>query len=279
MKRTVLATLLLTSFAFAQSTAAAAQGTAAPAQSSGAPKPADPTAQKARTLLNNMIKALGGDAYLNFTTMTQEGRTYSFYKGEPNSTGTLFWRFFRYPDKDRTEFTKKRDVIYVHNGNKGYEITFKGTAAEEKEVTEDYLRRRNHSIETVTREWLKDPGTIVLYLGTAVIDQKLTEQISIVNAKNDEVTISLDPNTFLPAARTFTFRDKEKYKVEDIEIYANYKNVQGIMTPHTFARRRDGLMVNQRFINTTTYNSPLADSLFDARETYNPFQRSGRREE
>ena len=35
----------------------------------------------------------------------------------------------QYPDKERRELTKQRDVIYIYDGDKGYEKTFKGTAA------------------------------------------------------------------------------------------------------------------------------------------------------
>lgn len=267
MKKLIAVALLVASTCFAQN---AAPGTAqAPAKA-----PADPSAQKARTLLDNMIKALGGQAYLSYSTMTQDGRTYSFYQGEPNSTGTLFWRFWQYPDKDRVELTKQRDVVYIHTGDKGYEVTYKGTASEEREQLDDYLRRRDHSMEMVTRSWLKDPATIVLYVGTGVANQQIVEKISIVNSKNDEVTIAIDPHTSLPVQKTFTFRDKDKYKVEDVEVYANYKPVQGIMTPHTYSRQRDGLMVNQRFFNTVQYNVPLQASMFEANTTYDPFMRS-----
>jgi len=79
--------------------------------------------RKARAVLNQTIQALGGQAYLNLQDISQEGRTYSFYHGRPNSLGIVFWRFYKFPDKDRIELTKKRDVIYVYNGDKGYEIT------------------------------------------------------------------------------------------------------------------------------------------------------------
>jgi len=36
----------------------------------------------------------------------QEGRTYSFFQGRPNSAGNPFWRFWKFPDKDRLELTK-----------------------------------------------------------------------------------------------------------------------------------------------------------------------------
>ncbi len=78
-------------------------------------------ARKAKAVLDQTIQALGGSAYLNIQDITQEGRTYSFYHGRPNSLGIVFWRFYKFPDKDRIELTKQRDVIYVYNGDKGYE--------------------------------------------------------------------------------------------------------------------------------------------------------------
>src|SRR6478672_3561538 len=100
-------------------------------------------ARKARAVLDRTIQALGGSAYLNIQDITQEGRTYSFYHGRPNSLGILFWRFYKFPDKDRIELTKKRDVIYVYNGDKGYEITYKGTRPGDAKDLTDYFRRRH----------------------------------------------------------------------------------------------------------------------------------------
>jgi len=72
---------------------------------------------KAKTVLDQAIQALGGDAYLNIQEISQQGRTYSFHHGETTSTGILFWRFVKFPDKERIEVTKQRDVAYVYNGD------------------------------------------------------------------------------------------------------------------------------------------------------------------
>src|ERR1700730_1621798 len=95
---------------------------------------------KAKGVLDQAIQALGGQAYLNIQDISQEGRTYSFYHGRPNSLGIVVWGFYKYPDKDRIELTKKRDVIYVYNADKGYEITYKDTRPEDPKDLADYLR-------------------------------------------------------------------------------------------------------------------------------------------
>ena len=67
------------------------------AQTSAATPQGDPVAQenavKAKTLVNQAIQALGGQAYLDVKTMSQQGRTYSFHRGEATNAGVLFWRF------------------------------------------------------------------------------------------------------------------------------------------------------------------------------------------
>src|SRR5205823_9810238 len=77
---------------------------------------ADPGAVKAKQLIDQMIQTLGGDAYLHFTDVTQEGRTNGFYHGTPTGGTAPFWRFYKFPDKERIELTKQRDWIVIHNG-------------------------------------------------------------------------------------------------------------------------------------------------------------------
>src|SRR6266702_3178675 len=254
----------------AQSSSSSASSSAQDSASAGAP--ADPFAAKARAAVDLMVKSMGGQAFLSYQTKAEEGRTYSFYQGQPRGAGTVFWRFWKYPDKDRTEVTKQRDIAYLVVGEAGYEITFKGTALQDADVLADYLRRRNHSLEVVTREWLKNPQTIVLPAGSGIAEQKLCDLVTIVNPQNDSVTLAIDQQTHLPVQKTFTYRDKDKYKVEEAEVYANYREQQGIMTPFTWTRKKDELMMTQRFITKLEYNEQIPESKFDAKVTYDPTQ-------
>lgn len=225
----------------------------------------DPSAQKARELIDKMVTALGGQAYLAFQDMEQSGRTYGFYHGEAEGAGALYWSFWKWPEKDRIELTKQRDVIVIHNGDKGYEVTFRGTKSEEQPDLEDYLRRRHYSIQQVLRAWLKQSDTALFYEGKAAAERKPAEQVTIMNAQNEAVTFYIDQNTFLPIKKTFVWRDpKTRDRTEESEVYDNYRPVQGIMTPFSITRQRDGWATNQRFIFEVKYNQNLQDSLFDA---------------
>ena len=240
------------------------------AQGSAATPTVDPSAQKARRLIDQMITALGGQAWLTYKTIEQQGRSYSFFQGKPTSAGTLFWRFAEYPDKERLELTKQRDVIYIYNGNKGYEKTYKGTGPEEDKMVQEVLRRRAHSLEVVMREWLKDPQTVLLYIGQKVADQQMVDEVSILNKNNDEVTVGIEIHNHLPIHTRFTWRDPDKYKVEDETIFGNYRTVQGIATPHTITRKRDDEINGQNFLSHVEFNKTLEPGFFDATVTYDP---------
>jgi hypothetical protein len=230
----------------------------------------DPTAVKARRLLNQMVEALGGQAWLTYKTSAQQGRSYSFFHGKPTSEGAIYWRFYEYPDKERREVTKQRDVIYIYNGDKGYEKTYKGTAADEDKNVQEVLRRRRHSLEIVVREWLKDPRTILFYDGQSVADQQLVDMVTLLNKDNDQLSIGIDVHTHLPINKRFNWRDPDKYKVEDETIYGNYRKVQGIQTPYTVTTKRDGEMSGQSFLSHAEYNTTFTPGFFDAAVTYNP---------
>ncbi len=285
MKRTALLTLvalaisLSVPFALAQeSSAPTTEPQAAPARQQGSSVTADSNAKQGRAMLDKMIATLGGQAYLAYQTRADVGRNYGFYKGEPNSVGTPFWRFYKYPDKDRVELTKQRDVTQIIVGDKGYEKTFKGVAAMEPEQLDGFLRRRSHSLEVVLREWLKDPATQVFFEGTGLASQQMVNNVTLISKDNDAVTISIDQISWLPVKRTFEYRDPvDKLKDVEDETYANYRMVQGIMTAYTISRSHNSMMTSQRFLSEVHYNVEIPDSQFDATITFDPYKRSGPR--
>lgn len=235
----------------------------------------DPSVSKACELLNQMIRALGGDAYLNIQNSQTEGRTYGFYHGQPSGMGNVYWRFWQWPDKERIELTKQRDVVELFDGDKGYEITYKGTATQDATEMQDYLRRRNHSLEWVVRKWLPSAKTMILYDGTAMVERNLADQVTVMNGDNDSVTISIDSRNRLPVKVAYSWRDPNDREFDDESIiYSNYKLVQGVQTPYSTVRNLNGEMSNQRFITSASYNTNLPPATFETKGiTYNPTKR------
>jgi hypothetical protein len=223
-------------------------------------------AQKARSLVDQAIEALGGQAYLNIKDISQEGRAYTFHHGESTSAGILFWRFYKFPDKDRIEVTKQRDVMYVYNGDTGFEVTYKGARSMDLKDLSNYLRRRHYALDQVLRNWINAPKTALFYEGNANAADKPAEQVSVLNANNEGVTIYFDINTHLPLKKTFSWRDPaDKQRNIEEEVYDNYRPVQGVMTPYRVTGYYNGDMSSQRFLNSITFNKGLSDSMFDAK--------------
>jgi hypothetical protein len=285
--RSFFAILVLTTLAAAQA--------AAPAAPPPAPITDVENSAKAHALLDQATQALGGQAYLTAENRGDEGRWYSLYHGASHGPGAQYRQFSRYPDQDRLEIigrgnvfiplplfssvdvivvSKKKntnDIVVIHNGDKGYEITNKGTSSQDKEDLQSYLRRRQHSIEQVLRNWVKDPKMQFFYDGVTIVDAKPADQVTVLNSQNDSVTVYLDQNSHLPLKTSFTWRDpKDKQKNVEQEIFDNYRPVQGIMTPYSITRTFNGETTHQRFINTVRYNLPLPQGTFDAEVTYDP---------
>jgi hypothetical protein len=255
--------------------------TQAPASPPAAPQPSaaqsssipvdQANARKAKTLLQEAIDALGGQAYLTIQNTQQSGRGYSFYHGRPTSNGVLYWRFAEFPDKERVEVTKQRGVAELYVGDKGYEITYKGPHPMEPKDLTDYLRRRKFSLETILRVWVNDPKIALFYDGDAIAAQHPAVQITLINSKDESVDLFLDVDTHLPIKKSFQWRDPvDRQKNLEEEIYDNYRAVQGVATPYDVSRYFNGDMAGQRFLNSVSYNQTLDPAMFDPNSGYNP---------
>ena len=235
-------------------------------------------AQRGRKLIDEMVTALGGDAWLNRKTMTAEAHGSSFFHGEPNPYIIEFREYHRFaasgePEAERVGFLtpkgmfvpgKKIDVVQIWKDGKGIEITYKGQTDLPKDQVEEFYRRRAHSIEEVVRNWIHQPGVMILAEGTSMVERSMADKVTVLTANNDAVTLELDANTHLPLRRTFQWRNEQfKDFDEDAEDYSDYHTIQGLPTAMTITRYKNGDMVSQRFITKVTYNEPIDPSMFD----------------
>jgi hypothetical protein len=240
--------------------------------------PADASARKARAIIDQAIQALGGDIYLNLRNREQQGRGYALHHGQQTSNGVIFWSFTQFPDKERVELTKERDIAELYVGDKGYEITYKGPHPVEQKDLVDYLRRRHYSLDNVLRTWVKEPGVVVLYEGNAVAAQHEALQVTLINSKDESVTLCFDVNTHLPIKKSFIWRDPvDRQQNLEEEIYENYRFVSGIMAPYNVTRYFNGDMASQRFLNSVSINEDLDQAMFDPNSGYNPNKQQKKR--
>jgi len=221
-------------------------------------------AQKAHEVLDAMVKALGGPAWLNLQNQMRQGHVAAFYHGQPNLGTTEFWDFHAWPDHDRIEYTKHRDVVQFYQGREGWEVTYRGKKALPKEQVDEFLRRRDHSIETAVKVWLKDPKTILVFEGQRLVERHLADQVTLISAQNQAITILTDAQTHLPLRRAFQWRDPVyKDKNTDAEEYDDYHVVDGFPTPFSITRRRNEDTTQQIFVSEVKFNQKLAPDFWD----------------
>jgi hypothetical protein len=233
--------------------------------------PMDESARKAKALIQQAIQALGGDIYLGIKDREQQGKGYGFHHGRSSGAGTMFWSFTEFPDKERVELTQQRDITELYVANKGYEITFKGVKALDDKDMVDYLRRRKFSLDTILRTWVNDPGVVFLLQRNAIAAQHPSTQVTLINSKNESVTLFFDLETHLPVKKSFEWRDPvDKQKNLEEEIYDNYRPVSGTMMPYNVTRLFNGDMASQRFLSGVTINQGLDQTMFDPNSGYNP---------
>jgi hypothetical protein len=254
------------------------------AQASDIPSAAPPTVsgqtadQRGQNLIDQMIAALGGPAWLNRATMQSEGRTSTFFHGQPNPYTTDYHDLRRFaapglPEAERIGFLtdrgiilpgKKIDVVQIWRDGHGYEVTYKGQAELPKEQVEDYYRRRAHSVEEVVHSWIHAPGVMIVSEGTSMVERRLCDKVTVLTANNDAVTFELDTATHLLIRRTFQWRNPQFNDYdEEQETYDDYHTIQGLPTPLTITRYHNDDMTSQRYLTKVVYNLPADPSLFD----------------
>jgi hypothetical protein len=233
------------------------------AQNAAPDEAAAKNAQQARAVLDAMVQALGGDNWLHMKNQMRKGHVASFFQGQPNVGTTLFWEYHAWPDHDRVEYTKHRDVVQLFIGRQGWEVTYRGRKALPQEQVDEYLRRRDHSIETAVKLWMKDPRTILVYEGQHLAARHLADQVTLISPENEAVTILTDVQTHLPLRRSFEWRDPVyKDKNLDAEEYDDYHLVDGFPTPFTITRFKNDEMISQRYLDAAVYNQNLDEEFW-----------------
>lgn len=236
-----------------------------PQRTANVGKEANSNEDKARTLLQQMIETMGGQAYLTLQDSYSEGR-YGRFHNETMVGGAVFYRYWEWPDKERFEVTKERDIATLVLGDRVYEVTYRG-GKELDPQKDDSVRlgivRRHYALEQVLRVWMNEPGALLLDEGPTLADNKMTERVTIINAKNEAVSILISPYTHLPVAKRFSIRDpRTADKDEEEEIYDNWRLVQGVNTPYSTVVMHNGQIVRQQYLSAVSYNQHPPDTYF-----------------
>lgn len=224
--------------------------------------PAQSTA-KAKQLIQQTIEALGGQAYRDVRDKTCQGRVAFFGHYNQLVNYQKVYEYTLLPDKERTEFSKKRDIIDIHNGDHGWSLDRGGVTDMSADAIANYQKELKRDINYLFRFELKKPGLDFQYGGRDIVDLKEAEWIEVTDPEHLTIKIAISRLTHLPIRAEYISRNSTTHaRTVEVDQFSNYQKVQGIETPFQQTRSRNGTKEYQFFVSGCRYNTGLKPAFF-----------------
>src|SRR6266850_368165 len=220
------------------------------------------TAQsRSNPAMDQMIQALGGQAFLDVKEIHIGGRFFAFTKGDLSGSD-IFVDYIKFPDMERTEFGFNRNKsITINRGTEGWKIEPKEKDPQPIPIKagEEFLAGFKTSFDYVLRFVVKNPQTTIQNLASEIIDFKRTDVVELRDPAKNRIRFFIDRETKLPVKMQVRRADQPNLNEEQ---YGNWHRFQGVMTPLFMGRYKDGVKIMEIRAETAAYNSGLSDNLF-----------------
>lgn len=219
---------------------------------------------KAHALIQEVIKARGGQSYLNMRTIITRGQYTPFEKGVSDVPLPLL-DYIVYPDKERTEFAKgDRKIVQTNTGGTGwiYEAKQKMIRDQTEEQTKRFQQGMRFDIDNVLRRGWQEPGAKLVYLGRREVWRNtFSEAVRLEYADGASVTLHIDPRSKLPMMSEYQTID-EGQTVNNQGRYFRWTDFNGIQFPTIVDFYREGQQTARVAVESLTINANLPDKLF-----------------
>jgi hypothetical protein len=221
------------------------------------------SAARGKQILQQLIDALGGPTYLDIRDSDCEGRLARFGHNGEMTGYTLFKDYWRYPDTNRTDYSKKGVIINLYTGDKGWTLDKGGVSELSAASIADFQEQTKKDINNLLRTRLKEPGMQIRFGGTDIVDLKTVDWVDITDAEQRNFRLAVDRTTHLLVRAVVTTPDENTHdRSVETSIYANFQLMDGVRTPLQITTDRNGRRVAQVFFNSCKYNSGLPADLF-----------------
>jgi hypothetical protein len=245
--------------------------------------PPEESSAKGRQVLQRVIAALGGQAYLNVRDTQCDGRTAQFGTAGTLMGFTLYRDIWLLPDKNRIEYISKgehtivgflmgaEDLYITHggatmtvfNGNEGWSLDKSGVSNQPDDLIKDFNEQLKSEMNNVLRKRLNEPGMDVEYGGTDLIDLKEAEWIEFTDSDHRFMRLGIDKFSHLPLRWVVVSRNPDtRDRTEAITSYTQYLLQEGVKTPLSIELSRNDRKISQTFLSACKYNSDLAPQMF-----------------
>ena len=218
---------------------------------------------KGKQILEQLITALGGSTYLDIRESNCEGRLAQFGHSGELTGYTPFKVYWRYPDKNRTDFSKKGVIVNVYNGDRGWTLDKGGVSELSNAAVADFQEQARRDINNLLRTRLKEPGMAIRFGGTDVVDLRTVDWVDITDSEQRDFRLAVDRTTHYLVRSVITLQDDTSPdRSVETRIYTNYQLMDGVWTPLQITLDRNGRRVNQVFFQSCKYNPGFAEDFF-----------------
>ena len=239
------------------------------------------SAAKAKEVLNRLISAMGGEAYLQTRETDCTGRLAQFEHNGDLSGYTNFRDYWHLPDKNRTEYEVKGakggllgvligsipfkggTIIELYNGEEGWTMDRGGVSEQSAVNVADFKEQTKRDIDNVLRFRLKEEGVLFRYGGLDLIDMKPVEWVELVDREDRTFRLAVLQSSHLLARSIVITRDEStRERTEEVTAYGNYHMRGQVMAPLQVERRRDGRRLFQAFFDTCSFDQHFPPDFF-----------------
>lgn len=235
---------------------------------------AETPSERGKRVVDEAVKALGGEKFLNMQDRIESGRAYSFYREQISgfSRAKIYTRYLTRPEppetgfhgqRERQSFGKDEDNAVLFTEDGGYEVTFRGARPMPDAITDRYKETMFRNVFYILRQRIGEPGLSIESKGAEVIENQPVEVVDIIDAQNRIITVNFSASTKLPVSQLTVRRDPVRnIPIEEFTRFSKYRDVGGVMWPFQINRERDGEKIYEIFSESVTINQNLTDNIF-----------------
>jgi hypothetical protein len=242
------------------------------------------SAAKAKLVLQQVIAALGGQAYLNVRDSDCVGRVWQPVPVGTRPDSTEFRDLWLLPDKNRMEYAVKSDqtilpfvlgssglwfargsaTVVVFDGSGGWILDpQKRVEDQPDDIIKGFNDDLKASMNNMLRVRLNEPGVEARYAGTDIIDLKEAEWIEFTDRDHRSFRLGVEQSTHLPLRWVVLTRDPETRRTNDVTTsYIQYMAMDGVETPLRIDLYRNDTPVTKTYLSSCKYNTDLSPQLF-----------------
>jgi hypothetical protein len=241
------------------------------------------SAAKAKAALQQVIAALGGNAYLNVRDSECDGRVAQFGSSGDLMGFTSFRELWVLPAKNRVEYISKGEhtvlafllgaddlsishggvLVTVFDGDQGWMLDKSGVSEQPEDVTKNFVEQVKSGMNNMLRSRMNEDGVELRYAGTDIVDLKEVEWIEFSDRDHRDLRMAVEKSTHLPLRWVVYKRDPEtRERTEIATSYTQFVSADGVLTPLSATRAQNGRRISQVYLTGCKYNSNLSPQLF-----------------